>query len=144
MNTLRPFRPFRPRRQSGIALLEAMLAVVILGIGLLGTIGLQARAYAALNDAGLRAEATMAADKLLAIISTDSANVANYALSETGTPNPVMQPWVTETRSYIPNATISVAVTPQARRSQVDVTIRWSHKAGGVENRHVVTSYIGF
>ena len=30
----------RPARQSGIALLEALIAIVILGIGLLGMIGL--------------------------------------------------------------------------------------------------------
>jgi type IV pilus assembly protein PilV len=39
-----------------------MLAIVILGIGLLGTVGLQARAYSALSDAGARAEATLAAE----------------------------------------------------------------------------------
>jgi type IV pilus assembly protein PilV len=37
------------RRQNGIALLEAMLAIVILGIGLLGTVGLQARMPASDN-----------------------------------------------------------------------------------------------
>ena len=32
-------------RQQGIALLEALVAVVILALGLLGTIGLQARSW---------------------------------------------------------------------------------------------------
>ena len=74
------------RRQGGIALLEAMLAIVILGIGLLGTIGLQARAYSALSDAGMRAEATMAGEKLLGVMMADTANLAGYNLAENGTP----------------------------------------------------------
>ena len=74
------------RRQGGIALLEAMLAIVILGIGLLGTIGLQARAYSALSDAGMRAEATMAGEKLLGVMTADAANLASYNLAENGTP----------------------------------------------------------
>ncbi len=140
MSTLRI--PHAGRRQQGIALLEAMIAVVILAIGLIGTVGLQARAYAALNDAGMRAEATMAADKLIGTMSADSANVANYALVENATPNTTLKPWVDDTLARIPSAKISVTVTPQVRRSQIDIVIRWTHKTSGPENRHLVTAYI--
>ncbi len=130
------------RRQHGIALLEAMIAVVILAIGLIGTVGLQARAYAALSDAGLRAEATMAADKLIGTITADSANVANYALAANAAPNATVQPWVNDTLARIPGAIISVTITPQVRRSQVDIAILWTHKSGGPQNRHLLTAYI--
>ncbi|MBV8123113.1 MAG: prepilin-type N-terminal cleavage/methylation domain-containing protein [Paucibacter sp.] len=138
MNTLA-----HQRRQRGVAMLEAMIAVVILAIGLIGTVGMQARAYAALNDAGLRAEATMAAEKLLGTMNADAANLANYALSETGAPSATIQPWVSETRTHIPGAKLSVVLTPQVRRTQVDVSIKWTRRAGDAENRHLVTSYIG-
>ena len=127
----------------GIALLEVMIALVILGIGLLGTIGMQARAYSALSDAGLRAEATLACEKLVGTISTDAANVANYALAEGDTPNSTIGPWVRETAAVIPGAIISVVVTPQTRRSQVDISIRWTRKAGAAEIRQQLTAYIG-
>lgn len=133
------------RRQQGLALLEAMIAVVILAIGLIGTVGLQARAYSALNDAGLRAEATMAADKLIGTITADSANVANYALADGATPNATMAPWVAETQAHIPNAKIVVAVTPSnvlLRRAQVDISISWTHKTGKAPNKHLITAYI--
>ena len=52
-----------PRLQRGVALLEALIATVILAIGLLGAIGMQARAYTALSEAGLRGEATIFADR---------------------------------------------------------------------------------
>lgn len=130
------------RRQGGIALLEAMLAIVILGIGLLGTIGLQARAYSALSDAGMRAEATMAGEKLLGVMMADTANLAGYNLAENGTPGAAIAPWVAETRAAIPGAIVSVNVTRQTVQTQVDIAIRWQRKANTDQNRHLLTSYI--
>ncbi|SFL56546.1 type IV pilus assembly protein PilV [Rugamonas rubra] len=135
-------RQGRRAAQRGVALLEAMLAIVILGIGLLGTVGLQARAYSALSDASMRAEATMAVEKLLGVMSNDVANIPNYALAEGAVPNAALAPWLAETRGYIPGARIAVAVTAELRRFRVDATIRWTRKAGGVENQHQITSYI--
>jgi len=141
MNTLKTFAP--RRRQQGIAMVEAMVAILLLAIGLIGTVGMQARAVAALNEAGQRAEATMAAEKLLGVMNADAANLANYALAPNGTPTPAILPWVTETRTYIPGAKLSVVLTPQIRRTQVDITIKWTRKAGDAENQHLVTAYIG-
>ncbi|RZT10076.1 type IV pilus assembly protein PilV [Duganella sp. CF402] len=132
------------RRQGGIALLEAMVAIVILGIGLLGTVGLQARAYSALSDAGARAEATLAAEKLIGIINADVPNIAQYNLAETGTPNTNLAAWALETRQNIPGAILFVQVQDQAaqNRYMVDISIRWQRKAKSETNRHRVISYI--
>lgn len=131
-----------PQRQGGIALLEALIAVVILAIGLLGTIGLQARAYSALSDAGMRAEATIAADKLIGIMSSDEARLADYVVDLDDDPPAVLAPWATETAASIPGARFSVAVTPQSLRSRVDIAIVWRRKANEPENTHTITSYI--
>ncbi|MYM22506.1 hypothetical protein GTP46_07605 [Duganella sp. FT135W] len=140
MNTFPP----RRRRQGGIALLEAMLAIVILGIGLLGTVGLQARAYSALSDAGTRAEATLAAEKLIGVINADLPNITQYNLAEGATPNTTLSAWVAETKRNIPGAVLFVQVQDQAaqNRYQVDISIRWQRKAKSEPNRHRVTSYI--
>jgi type IV pilus assembly protein PilV len=132
------------RRQGGIALLEAMLAIVILGIGLLGTVGLQARAYSALSDAGMRAEATLAAEKLIGVINADLPNILLYNLAESGAANDQLRPWVQETQAAIPGAVLAVAVLdqPAQNRYQVDVSIRWQRKARSEANRHRITSYI--
>ncbi|TFW29637.1 type IV pilus modification PilV family protein [Duganella callida] len=132
------------RRQAGIALLEVMLAVIILGIGLLGTVGLQARAYSALSDAGMRAEATLATEKLIGAINADVANIGQYNLAENGTPNAQLAPWVSETRAAIPGAVVAVQVQdqPAQNRYQVDISIRWQRKANTEANRHRVTAYI--
>ncbi|MDQ2821811.1 MAG: prepilin-type N-terminal cleavage/methylation domain-containing protein [Pseudomonadota bacterium] len=134
------------RQQKGVALLEAMIAIIVLGIGLLGTIGLQARAYSAMNDAGQRAEATIASQKLIGLMSTDVTNLASYAATScTGAPA-VMTAWCTDTIKAIPGATIGVAVVPLATGSStaVTVTIGWQLKAGAANtaNRSVMTAYL--
>ncbi len=141
-----PMRPVqrapRSRRQRGVAMLEAIIAIVILGIGLVGAVGMQARAYSALSDAGMRAEATIAGDSLLGIMSNDADNLASYAVAENGTPGAVLSAWMTETKARIPNAVVSVKVTPETGRTRVDLSIRWTRKTGGGENRHTLTSYV--
>ncbi len=133
--------------QRGIALLEALLAVLVLAIGLLGTIGLQARAYSALSDAGMRAEATIASEKLLGIMANDQgvsqANLPTYGLAAGGTPNPPLVAWYADTLKSIPGASITVLVTPTGiALCRVDITISWTRKAGDKANTHRLTSYI--
>lgn len=131
-------------RQRGVALLEALIATILLAIGLIGAIGMQARAYAALSDAGLRAEATMASEKLLATMTVDQANLAAYAYGGTGAASAQLAPWLAQTQAAIPNATVTVAVAGVAgtTRSRVDVAINWQRKQNAMASRHVVTSYI--
>jgi type IV pilus assembly protein PilV len=139
------------RQQRGIALLEAMIATVILAIGLLGTIGLQARAYSAMNEASMRAEATIASEKLFGLMSTDVANLSSYAMAAGGTPNAVLAKWVDEVKGTadkkgsIPGATISVAVAANSggtTSTAVTVKISWTRKAGGPANTNTITSYL--
>lgn len=138
------------RRQQGVALLEAMIACVILAIGLLGTVGLQARAYSAMNDAGARAEAVIASERLFGMMNTDQGanqvNLANYALVAGGAPGAALLPWYTATRAAIPNATISVviAATGIATTQAVTITIKWRRKPTDVgdQNQNIMTSYL--
>jgi type IV pilus assembly protein PilV len=133
------------RQQSGVALIEALIAIVILAIGLLGTIGLQARAYSAMNDASMRAEATIASEKLFGLMSTDVNNLAAYALAPGGTAGTALQKWATETQATIKNAAISVTVTPASNGTDstaVTVKIAWTRKAGGPTNTNTMTAYM--
>lgn len=132
------------RQQEGIALIEAMIATVVLAIGLLGTIGLQARAYSAINDAGQRAEATIASQKLIGLMNADVTNLPSYVTSSCTGASALMTAWCAETIGVIPGATVSVAVTPLASSTAVTVTIGWQLKAGNAStaNRSVMTAYL--
>jgi type IV pilus assembly protein PilV len=135
--------PHAAAAQRGIALLEALLATVILAIGLLGAVGLQARSYSALNDASMRAEATIAAEQLFGLMSSDQANLSSYALAAAAIPSSQLAPWVAQTQAAIPGATIVITVVPAANgRNTVTTTISWQRKAGGPTNSHTITAYI--
>jgi type IV pilus assembly protein PilV len=132
------------RAQDGVALLEALIATLILAIGLLGAIGMQARAYSALSDASMRAEATIASERLLGLMALDQANLSLYAYAGSGTVNAKLAGWVSETRAAIPGASVTVVVAPVAStsRSQIDIAIGWQRKQGSLASVHAVTSYI--
>lgn len=139
---IRTIRPMIPR-QRGIALLEALLAIVILGIGLLGAVGMQARAVSALSDAGQRAEATLAANRLVGIMNADNVSAFDYATAAGAAPSARLSPWHAETLAAIPAATIGVAVAPAGGNgSRVDVSIAWTRKAGDPANTHRVSFYL--
>jgi type IV pilus assembly protein PilV len=134
-------------RQNGIALLEAMIATVILAIGLLGTIGMQARAYSALNDAGMRAEATLASERLFGLMSTDIKNLSAYAKTATAAATGPLVAWNNETTAAIPSAVTAVTVTPASNgttSTAVTVTIQWQRKTGDATTANVstMTSYL--
>jgi type IV pilus assembly protein PilV len=131
--------------QRGIALLEAMIATVILAIGLLGTIGLQARAYSAMNDASARAEATLASEKLFGLMNTDVNNLSAYALATGGTAGAKLSPWLNETKKAIHDAVVTVSVKPASNgttSTEVTVVITWQRKAGDPTNTSTMTSYL--
>ena len=60
-----PPNPPRASAQRGSFLLEALISVLIVALGLLGLIGLQARAIQNVDDAQYRAEAAYLANALL-------------------------------------------------------------------------------
>ncbi|MFC5546903.1 type IV pilus modification PilV family protein [Massilia aerilata] len=138
-----PARRLRRRAQQGFALVEALVAVALLAIGLIGMLGLQARSVSALEDSAMRTEATLAAESLLGIMATDQANLAAYAVAEGAAPGAQLKPWHDATKARIPSATIGVTVTPGAAAAgtRVDIRIAWTRKAGAA-NQHRVTSYI--
>lgn len=132
------------RNQQGIMLLEAMLAVILLGIGLIGAILIQARAFGALSDATMRAEATMASESLVALMTNDLPNASQYALVAGDTESARLAPWAAETRRAIPGATLAVAVLPTAAstHNQVNITITWRRKADAPINTHQLTAHL--
>ena len=128
-----------------MAMVEVLVAVVILGIGVLGTIAMQARAASAMTDASLRSEATMATEKLLSLIATDQNNATSYAMNAGGSPPAKVAAWYADTQARIPGAVISIAVTPAGGVSTLNTvvtTITWTRKTGEASLSHVVTSYV--
>ncbi|MCG2583815.1 hypothetical protein [Massilia sp. TS11] len=128
----------------GFAMVESLVAVLLLAVGVIGTLTMQARAFGAFSDATQRAEATIATDKLIGLIRNDQANVASYALAAGATPGAKLSAWYNETQTMLPGASVQVTVSAVAGTSRniVDVQIQWRRKQGAALMTHRVTAYV--
>jgi type IV pilus assembly protein PilV len=121
-------------RQSGVSLIEVMVAMTIFSFGILGMLGMHARAISTLSDLRYRTDAALLTDSLINDIWVNRANIASYAYAGSGTA-PVIQPWLSQVAATLPNGLGTVTVNGSA----VQVTVTWqppAAAAAGVTHRH--------
>lgn len=150
----------KPRNaQSGVVLLEALIAVLIFSFGVLGIVGLQATMLAGVADAKYRTEASFFANRLLGeMAAADRDTTAAMTTFATGgaryntwyndirninvTAGLLGLPGVTATANA-PTVTINTINNPAGRPVRHDVTINVFWQAPGQPmHRHVVTASI--
>ena len=78
---------FGGRRQSGIGMIEILIAVLVVSIGFLGMAALQAKALSTNNSAMARSMATVASYSILDAMRADIINAGNHAYDGTVTAN---------------------------------------------------------
>ncbi|MBL8509420.1 MAG: fimbrial assembly protein [Chitinimonas sp.] len=115
------------REQSGVMLLEALVALVIFSLGLLGLVALQARAISLDQDSRYRGEAATLANQLVGNMwLTNSATVKDtYATGTTA-----FNAWKAQVEAALPGAanyppTITWAPAVGERENRVTVTVSW-------------------
>jgi len=138
------FIPLRRRTQRGMAMVEALMAVLILAIGIIGTLGLQVHSQKALAEAGMRSEATIAASELIGVMNTDLDHLADYKLADNGTPGTRLAAWHKALVEQLPGAKAKVEVTPndEAGRTAVAITIQWRRDTRSDLNTHRIVTYL--
>lgn len=109
-------------QQKGVALLEALIAILIFSMGILALVGLQAAMIRSATDAKYRAEAAYIAQQRLGQMWADPTNLAAYVEANT------------DISTLLPNGTRTVTL-PSVGRVQVIVT--W--QLPGVADLHNVT-----
>lgn len=72
--------------QRGMMLLEALIAVIIFSLGILGLIGLQASSTTRTTQAKFRVDASQIANQRVSAMWVDQANLLNYEESDTDVP----------------------------------------------------------
>ncbi len=135
---IRKFRQasLHPGAQSGVSLLESMIAILLVALGLLALVGLLVRSSASLGSATARDRAGMLAASMLdqLRVNTPKALTENPAfvnatvtsgncVSDRASPNPINR-WRGELACALPSGAGAVDVDPSSRRASI--TIRWN------------------
>ena len=134
----------RLQAQRGIALVEALLAVLILSIGLIGTLGLQVYSQKSLAEAGMRSEATIAANELIGVMNTDLDNLSDYQLAAGAQPGARLAAWHAALVASLPGASATVGVAPEAgtERTTVTIQIQWRRDTTSSVNTQRIVTYL--
>lgn len=126
--------PCAPRRESGMMLIEALVAILIFSIGILALVGLQATAVKQSTDARYRAEAAALASELIAemwVSNRDPATLKTNFEGTAGSGGGLYAAWATRVGQVLPGATGVAAPTVvvdgagTALPGSVFVTLTW-------------------
>jgi len=133
--------PFVPsiHRQSGLSLLEVLVAIVILSLGLLGMAGLQAASLRTSQGSFYRAQAAQYADDMAERMRANLGQARTYGLAladaaPTGTSvrDRDLADWLAKLRT-LPGGDGSVAI--DLGNNLVTITVQWDDtRAGGPAN----------
>ena len=114
----------RPGASRGIALIEALIAILIFSFGVLGIVGLQASMTRAQGSAKFRADASYLANELMGSMWADIPNLSQYDTASTRCDAYARcQAWKTKVQGGLPGGEPVVAA---AGDGSVTITINWS------------------
>ena len=134
---------FRPAAgQSGVVLLEALLAVFIFSIGILGLVGMLAASVKNVSEAQYRMEAAFLVDSLIAEIrvADRSERTTTYA-SPSGASFSAWKTRVTSGASSLPGAAISTnaptVVFSGTGNRDLTITVKWQAKNDNTTRQYI-------
>jgi len=113
------------RTQSGVALLEALVGILIFSIGILALMGLQAQSIRNTVEAKYRNEAAYLANQIIGQMWVDQTNLATY---DTGAgTSPQMLAWRTQVANALPRVVVGGTNSPAITiaGNQATVTVFW-------------------
>ena len=122
------------KKSRGISLIEVLVAMTLFSFGILGLLGMHARAIGNFSDVKNRTDAALLTDSLINDIWVNRSNMASYAYAGSGTA-PILQNWLSQVNATLPNSNATVTVAG----STVQVTITWQPPdavASGQTHRH--------
>lgn len=145
-------------QQSGIGLVEVLIAVLILAIGLLGLASMQTNGMRMTNGSMSRSQAVFLANDIVERARANRDNREDYALAPDADGNVGacnlalaydatltvaqndMAEWLNSLACLLPEADASIAFVTASNR--MTVTVDWNRSAGNVENRVMVRTQL--
>jgi type IV pilus assembly protein PilV len=115
------------RKQQGIALVEVLISVLLLAVGILALVTLQAVMSKNVTQTKLRGEASFLANQLIGQMWVDQANLGSYAATSTGCTSDTFNNctnWYAAVRQTLPGGTAAVTVTVN-NGTAVTIVLNW-------------------
>lgn len=154
-------------QQGGVVLIEALVAILIFALGIMGMLGVSAVALGAQADAQYRTEAASFTNEIaqtmwvgvnrtsVASIATDLATYSHQPTEDAATPctfsgsastNALVTDWATRVRARLPGATnvmqqIIVGTGP-TDFNRVTITVCWQTANDNVPRRHTLVTLV--
>lgn len=138
-------------RQSGVFLLEGLIAILIFSLGILGIIGLQAKSLQQVTDAKYRIDAANLADQLVGAMWIDSRATADLTGHYASPDGDKYLAWANTVAASLPGVGVGDVAKPavsvvgdasDTSKSQVTIEIFWANPGDGVKHRFVSVTQI--
>ena len=132
------------KNQSGMLLLEGLIAILDFTNGVLGVVGLQATVVKQVSDARYRTDASMLANQLLGTMWVSDRTTATLQTSF-NTGGAAYNNWLARVNATLPGAATYPPTVAISNQGVATVTIRWlapSEAANTTPHRHVVIAQI--
>lgn len=113
-------------KMAGSVMVEALIALGIFSVAILGVMSLQAKMVASTSSAKFRADAAFLASEVVGLMWTDVANLSKYDMGQC-LAYPRCNGWVSKVVSYLPQGNATLAVNGNV----VTVTVRWTPANAG-------------
>lgn len=112
-------------RQRGVSLLEVMIAVLVLGIGLLGVAGVQTASLRNVQSSYERSQAVILMDMLAETLRSDARNarLGNYSVA---CDHEALKDWTAMVRNALNNTEACVDIDWDAAQSVYTLTLSWT------------------
>lgn len=132
-------RPRLPRRAAtaGFALLEALVAILLVAVGVLGLVGLQAKMTHAQTASKFGGDATYLATELIGTMWVDTPNLASYATTSAAPCSYARcSDWLAKVATALPKGKASVTVAAGV----VTIAVSWTVPSDGLHTYSTTTA----
>jgi type IV pilus assembly protein PilV len=130
--------------QSGMLLIEGLIAILVFTIGVLGVVGLQATVVKQVTDAKFRTDASMLANQLLGTMWVSDRTTGTLQ-TNFNTGGASYNAWLAQVTATLPGAAANPPTVAVSNQGVATVTIRWlapSEAAGTAPHRYIVIAQI--
>lgn len=128
-----------PGRDGGFALLEALVAMLVFALGILGMVGLQASMTREQTASKLRSDAAYLASEFVGNMWGDIPNIGQYS-SANCNGYTRCRDWLNKVAATMPGGSATLVLTPGAGFTDVSVTVIWVLPGGEQHQYTAVTT----